>query len=473
MKEKNLFQEMEKKYRHLEYCIEAEESFFIEEVEAVFMSEFFNQFDMPERSLKILKHAFTLHPKSLFLKSYLALAYIVLDKAHEAEKILAELNAIVPDDPIVLLCKGACLSKVNFDEAEEVFDQVINTVSVEERPRTAYRVAWILDETGRSDKAIKYYKQVMELDPENLFAEMYHASCYERIGNPERAIELYNHLLDKEPYLAMAWLYLGNIHRRQEQFDKAIDSYDYALAIDPSLLAAIFHKAGIYIRQNHLHEAIELLNVINVDTIHRETRIEILTRLLDCHSKLEDNEKMLEIGGQMVWLYPSSIDGWAAISMAQLNMLKFDQAIQPLKRLLQLVPDSLEHLEYLGFACSKQGMTDEALQAYLRAYDLGSREPHVIISIINLYTRSGEYAEALKYALEQFQAQPDLEDLPYVIGNLYYLLGQFEQLEAHLLLLMERGNVDAPLLFLEEYPDARHQLRDFVRRFYPDYEPDE
>jgi tetratricopeptide (TPR) repeat protein len=144
---------------------------------------------------------------------------------------------------------------------------------------------------------------------------------------------------------------------------------------------------------------------------------------------------------------------------------RYDQAIEDLKKTLELDPKFDSTHIFLGYAYAGKGMYAEAIAAYQEFFKLGGDDTSVQISLGTAYAKAGERekAQAILKRLQTSKAYVS----PGELASLYNALGEREQTFASL----ERAYTahDLQLVFLKVDPDydtLRSDLRfqDLLRR---------
>lgn len=105
-------------------------------------------------------------------------------------------------------------------------------------------------------KAIKYYKEALELDPNYVFAWDNMGICYRRIGNAKEAIESYQKSIALFPRGTFAHINLGLLYAFQEKFDLAIAEYKKVVEINPSDPEGYYGLTMVYINAKQYENAI-------------------------------------------------------------------------------------------------------------------------------------------------------------------------------------------------------------------------
>lgn len=103
--------------------------------------------------------------------------------------LLAELEALNPDDPGYLLQRGVILERLDRrQEAQQVYEQARRSMG--EVQFYVQRSAFYLD-VGLYESALADAQQAVSLDPENAQAHFYLGSAYEASGNIREALAVY------------------------------------------------------------------------------------------------------------------------------------------------------------------------------------------------------------------------------------------------------------------------------------------
>jgi Flp pilus assembly protein TadD len=81
---------------------------------------------------------------------------------------------------------------------------------------------------------------------------------------------------------------------------------------------------------------------------------------------------------------------------AYFNARRYDEAIQQLRKTIEIDPGFFVAHHYLGSAYAMKGNFSEALSEYQKAHQLNADDPHVLALTARLYAVAGKKAEALK-----------------------------------------------------------------------------
>ena len=96
---------------------------------------------------------------------------------------------------------------------------------------------------GRNDEANDISNEILEINPNNIFANIQKSLHYEINNNPKKAIEHINRLLEIDPNDISSLLSKGRNLYKLEKYDEAIELYNKVFKIDPHNKAAFDLKS--------------------------------------------------------------------------------------------------------------------------------------------------------------------------------------------------------------------------------------
>ena len=134
---------------------------------------------------------------------------------------------------------------------------------------------------------------------------------------------------------------------------------------------------------------------------------------------------------------------------AYFNARRYDEAIQQLRKTIEIDQSFFVAHHYLGSAYAMKGDYSAAMAEYEKAHQLNEYDPHTIALIGRLYAVTGQRAEALK-VLEQLKSiatQRYVAD--YSLALIYAGLGEKDQAFA----LLEKSYRDHTVDMLTLYYD--------------------
>jgi tetratricopeptide (TPR) repeat protein len=155
----------------------------------------------------------------------------------------------IPDKPFV--------EEVTFENPATVAQIKTDPQVAEECKMLWYKKAIALKKLGRFNAALRSLNKALNVDPENEEFILEKADISYEIGKHEQAIKLYRHLLDMKPENITIWNKVGNAFLRMGFQKESEICYDRALSFDENNRVTIINKGYLLIKQERYDEAIE------------------------------------------------------------------------------------------------------------------------------------------------------------------------------------------------------------------------
>jgi len=105
----------------------------------------------------------------------------------------------------------------------------------------------IFDDLGRFAEAIEAFNKVLEIDPDHVQGHYNIGSAYRLIENNEAAIIHLSKAIRLNPRYSQAWNNLALTCKNMGDYDRALKYFDRALQIDPNFSSARWNRAQIYL----------------------------------------------------------------------------------------------------------------------------------------------------------------------------------------------------------------------------------
>jgi tetratricopeptide (TPR) repeat protein len=120
------------------------------------------------------------------------------------------------------------------DKAESISRTSIQSHNEQE----ALQQGFAFIKLGQMDKAIHWYRKVLEINPENIEALSNIGGALQTIGKLEEAIAIYQKTVSIKPEFAEAYSNLGSALATQGKLEEAVTSYQKAISIKPDFAEA-------------------------------------------------------------------------------------------------------------------------------------------------------------------------------------------------------------------------------------------
>ncbi len=249
----------------------------------------------------------------------------------------------------------------------------------------------ILERARQPEDAVAVYDKMPASSPLRPNAEIQAGLALENLGKPDEAVKHLDRVIAERPDDVDALSALGNIYRSRKQFQEAAAAYDKAIGKLASPGRAnwdLFYFRGIARERTNrwpeaeadLRKALELLP----DPLGRERAL-VLNYL-----------------------------GYSLVD----KHLKLDEALDMLRRAVELRPRDGYIIDSLGWAYYRLGRYDDAAREIERASELRPSDPVINDHLGDVYWRTGRQLEAKFQWNHARDLKPEPEDLEKILRKI-------------------------------------------------------
>lgn len=289
-----------------------------------------------------------------------------------------------------------------------------------------YMMGIVQDRGQEYEGALKQYQDALRYDYGNPIIRSALAVTYFKLDNPSKAIEELNLAIKLDPEAVEPHAILALLYFSQDRLDEAGREYEFALKnaskLEPKNIDIYKNLGIIYLRKKQMELA----------------------------------EKTYELVAQLA---PNDFEGHYYLATVYDRRGKRQDAVEELKRALELNPSYAEALNYLGYLYIEEGINlEEAKGMVLMAIEQEPQNGAYIDSLGWYYYKSGMYLEAVR---ELERAAALLQD-PIVFDHLadsYYQINDLDNSRINwirsLTLDPDQDSVREKLRKIEDIKNAR------------------
>lgn len=316
------------------------------------------------------------------------------------------------------------------------------------------------------DKAMDNLQEVLESEPEHVYALRVLARLKERHGDWIDALEILEQLLPQlvEPEERLDVLVkIGRLQAEQGDDDEAaLNAYAEAIELDPNHRGANDALRALYARRERWNELIEVVqrqlqwapSDRDKAALYRELALIWRDRIGRRDLFLKNIEKAYELRADdpetvkaMLEFY-EQVQDWEQVA----PLLEWLVGYLEQRRMHQHVP---KYAHRLGLVQEKLNQRDEALQSYSRAYKQDATYFPNLLSYGRLLIRLGRYEQALiiyqAMQLQQHDAPDDVKiEIFFNLGQICLKLGDSTKAKHYFLRLQRIDRNHAPTLAVLE-----------------------
>ena len=310
-----------------------------------------------------------------------AICYASSNREQKALDILTEIETLEPENPDILLTKGAIYSQLKrYEKAIEEYKKALK--DYDELDEVFYSIAQEYQNLGQTDKSIEYLKKSLQTNAENESALFELSMVYELSEKPEEAAAYFTEFADKNPMNHIAWFCLGMAFSNLGLYEKSILAFDYCIVLNEFFLSAYLNKSNAQNALCNYKEAIDTyLEALTIDPDNSYILYCIGESYLDL-AELDLAESYLLKSTQISDLLP---DAWVSLATVYEEKSHFDPAISCLKKAIELDPDNVDYFEYIARIYHITDQIDKAIIFYNKAIKMLPENIDSWIDLAELY----------------------------------------------------------------------------------------
>jgi len=238
-----------------------------------------------------------------------------------------------------------------------------------------------------NDQAIVHFKKVT---PQSRFfqdAVVHVAFILQEEGKNEEAIRFLNTAIEKNPESPDFKYYLGTFYEETGDFESAEKYIRQAIELDPANPRYFFRLGVVYDKGNKKQASMDAMRkVIELDPKHANALNYLGYTYADLGQNLDEAERLIK---EALKYKPN--DGYITDSLGWVyyKMGQFDKALIYLKRAIELVPDDPIMLEHMGDAYLQLNDKSNALKYFEKSLKIKEKDKESLEEKIRNLKRKG------------------------------------------------------------------------------------
>ena len=341
-----------------------------------------------------------------------------LDKAL---KLLLDSLSLKPDLPDTHSSLGKCYGKLGRDD--EAIAALETALSFPKVQLSAYFHLGNLYEKRDKGKAISLYKQCLSLEKTYMPALIHLATLMANSGDTSKAKKYFREVLQLDAENVTAHFSLGKIHQSSsENFDDAVRHFEIVISLDKSHYKACCQLGILYMDKADHKRALEyLLQSIEINQKYPLSRISIANVYLD-KGNLKDSIKHFK---EALKLSPDDIQALVGLGNAYFKLKKPGESIKLYQKALNIDPTLSETHFNLGNSYYLKQETDHAIECYRRSLELNPYKAETHYNLANALTIKNNFTEAIQEFKLSVKLDPSNPDAHYNMGNAFYFIDEY------------------------------------------------
>ena len=423
----------------------------------LFLANIFVQQERLEDAITLYEKILTLQPDNEPANTRLGILYSHLGKYDTAERIFRDLLGRQPESYFTTLSLARLLSQK--DEYKETALLYEKALSLNWSKELAFEIGYLYSSREQFDEALRIYTTITDndkfderaqlsriqtlLDLNRLSeadAELHHIRQFskqpekidiiiskvylqqERIQEAKQILEQ----LDEQETAYEARYMLALLAYRQENYARSLAYTERIPVSSDNFEEAIYLKIKILQKQFKTDDAITLLeNYIKNEASSSPLFYALLSSL---YVEQQQEELALSVLQKGVITYPKNHQLHFELGLLLEKSNRTQEAIIEMRKVLELVPDHADALNFIGYSLADQNVhLEEALAYILQAIQLKPDNGFIMDSLGWVYFRLGKLNKATEALEQAINLEPNDPHIFDHLGDSYNALGKYDK----------------------------------------------
>jgi protein O-GlcNAc transferase len=245
---------------------------------------------------------------------------------------------------------------------------------------------------GEYELAISHWRKALEIQPN--MPDVYNSmsKALMALGKTQEAAEALEKDVRISPRSSLSLFALGQAHLQLKQYDKAKPAYEKAIEIDPKMTNAYYGLGTVFVRLGEREKALECMKRF------QELKAEDL-KILDTRNKAHDD---------MIGMRDALAEMHVDAGRIYRKYGKLDPAEGHWRRAASLDPTNTSSRLELAALCERTRRIPEAVRMYEEVRAAEPRNLACCLSLAALHARSGDFAGAERAFKEAIEMAPEI-----------------------------------------------------------------
>eukprot|EP01013_Petalomonas_cantuscygni_P045279 TRINITY_DN9869_c0_g1_i1.p1 TRINITY_DN9869_c0_g1~~TRINITY_DN9869_c0_g1_i1.p1 ORF type:complete len:466 (+),score=4.37 TRINITY_DN9869_c0_g1_i1:304-1701(+) len=377
---------------------------------------------------KAVKLGLDQHPSSSNLKLFKIEILIFENKLEEADRLLAELYELEPQNEEVYIQKANIYSKQDdHTKAIELLETALELTNADADIYSLIGMEYLFMDDFQNAKF--NFMKCLEVDEDDYSALYNVIYCFDFLEQHEEAIDYLNMFLDKNPYCEVAWHQVGKQYFDLKKYKKALAAYDFAIISDDTFIGAYFEKGKVLEKLGRYNEAIENYQItLGLDD---PTSFAYL-RMGKCYQKLHCDDLAITYFLKTVKEDPLLDKGWIAITDYYTKKMDYQNALYYINKAINIDGDNVLYWKRYAKINNRLKFYEEAERGYSKTLELGNYELETWLTRCDILINLGELEAAITNLFEALEFYPESVQIEFRLAGLFFTQGQDDKGHFHL-----------------------------------------
>ncbi|MDO9099030.1 MAG: tetratricopeptide repeat protein, partial [Candidatus Methanoperedens sp.] len=356
----------------------------------------YSQLRKHEEAGRSYKKALTLNPKSSAVLYQIGINYLAKNNPHKAVEFLEKYTTIVPNNAAGRFYLGDAYNKLgNKLRAKECFEYALQDETL-----NAEMLSVVGDFYNKTmddlNNAIICYEKAISLGREDSRIKLVLATCYLNIGRFEECIRYCKDVLDKEPENIEALVFKGMALLFKEQYNIAEENLRKALLLNPNNYLTMLGLAFFYHNKQQWQEATDWAKKGIGKEPHNPNNVILYLIIGNSYNFMKNYEEAIKNFEYAKKYKPDYPDVLKLGGFPFRNLKRYHEAIEWWREHLKLMPNDWEFWYYTGVTYGEINDFKNGIECLEKAISLKDSEKGPYYALGIQYSKNCNHQKAIQ-----------------------------------------------------------------------------
>uniref|UniRef100_UPI004047EA91 tetratricopeptide repeat protein n=1 Tax=Aliarcobacter sp. TaxID=2321116 RepID=UPI004047EA91 len=300
----------------------------------------------------------------------------------------------------------------SFKEYEKAKNKYLEILQINPNNIEANLNLGVINRTlGNTQEAIKHYIEVIKNDPKNKIVYNNIGNAFKEVKNYKMAIKAYSDSLKVNPNDFNAFNNLGIVYESIGDNNKAISAYKQAVRLNPKNAKSINNIGVVLYKQKRYKESAQIFEIaLQTDPNY----FEVFSNMGAAYNKAKNYDKAIESLNIAIEKMPNNGGAYTNLGNVYNKLYDYKTAAKMHEKSIEIDPKGSNAYSNLGTSYKYLGFSNKAITSYKKAIELDPNFVNAHFDLATMYLASQDFKNGFKEYEWRFKKE---EMIPHIIKH--------------------------------------------------------
>ena len=271
-----------------------------------------------------------------------------------------------------------------------------------------YKKGKILYKKGDLKGATDSFEEVVKHKPDHKNAYLYLGAAYHKLDRLDDSIRAFKKVITLDHKNKAAWFNLAIIYEKKKKYDDALESIREAVKIDPNDPKVWYRRASI---EKNMGSYAQALISINRAVEIKKDFVDAFLLKREILKKIYDPKEMVDTCSSLINLGRMDVDIYHDLAKAYFDMKDYTNALKVTEAILSRIPNDLTGLKMQRDIMKIQGRWNEVISLCQKILKISQKDVECLLDQATAYENLGKLESTLNILKKATDLAPNNMDI--------------------------------------------------------------